>query len=160
MGRRRRRKSQRGERRQPREHHGTVPGLPPPTCVLLYPYVPRRHAELDARPGSRFQLLDSSDQDWWRLRCCSSGQVGFLPATHLIHISPGERPCLILQGCSLLGPAGEMVSLHEEQVVIELPPEQQNNIEPGFVCVRTGNCEVPFRPDTSPPCEQPPNQLV
>ena len=21
------------------------------------------------RPGSRFQLLDSSDQDWWRLRC-------------------------------------------------------------------------------------------
>jgi len=106
--------------------------------VLLYPYVPRRHAELDARPGSRFQLLDSSDQDWWRLRCCSSGQVGFLPATHLIHISPGERPCLILQGCSLLGPAGEMVSLHEEQVVIELPLEQQNNVEPGFVCVRTG----------------------
>ena len=26
-----------------------LPGLPPPTCVLLYPYVPRRHAELDAR---------------------------------------------------------------------------------------------------------------
>ena len=24
------------------------------------------------------------------------------------------------------------------QVVIELPPEQQNNVEPGFVCVRTG----------------------
>ena len=31
------------------------------------------------------------------LRCCTSGQVGFLPATHLIHILPGERPCLILQ---------------------------------------------------------------
>ena len=43
-----------------------------------------------------------------------------------------------------------MVSVHEEQVhffffhsyslqvVIELPPEQQTNIEPGFVCVRTG----------------------
>jgi len=106
--------------------------------VLLYPYVPRRHAELDARPGSRLHLLDSTDQDWWRLRCCKSGQVGFLPATHLIHILPGERPCLILQGCSLIGPAGEMVSVHEEQVVIELPLEQQTNIEPGFVCVRTG----------------------
>ena len=89
--------------------------------------------------------------------CRGDGQsargAGFLPA--LLQITPSFR----------------------SQVVIELPPEQQNNIEPGFVCVRTGELRgaLPSRwpvlspqppptnsnsSDTSPPCEQPPNQLV
>ena len=59
--------------------------------------------------------------------------AGWLPASHPPHphpawgealpYPPGETHLqspanLLLQGCSLLGPAGEMVSLHEEQVTI------------------------------------------
>ena len=60
-------------------------------------------------------------------------RAGWLPASHppdphpawgeALPYPPGETHLqspanLLLQGCSLLGPAGEMVSLHEEQVKI------------------------------------------
>lgn len=84
------------------------------------------------------QVLDTSDPDWWRVRCCSSGQVGFLPATHLCRLLCGERPHLVVQACSLVGFSGEMLSLHQDQVVICLAPREQEGLEQGLLAVRTG----------------------
>jgi len=67
-----------------------------------------------------------------------TGQVGFLPATHVARLLHGERPHITVQTCSMVGTGGEMYSLHQDQVVIELSPEHQDRMEPGLVLVRTG----------------------
>jgi len=116
--------------------------------VLLFDHLPRRGDELGLPAGARLHLLDSTEPDWWRLRCCSSGQVGFLPAGLLLRVHPGERTHRALQPCALLGPGGEVGRLHQDQVVVELPPDLQPDPDTGLVTVRTADQargEVPLR---------------
>lgn len=118
--------------------------LPSNLYVVLYKFLPRRPDELGLPAGSTVTILDTSDQDWWRGRCSITGQLGFLPATYLARLLPGERVHRVSQPCSLTTLTGEIQSLTRDQIMIELSSECQDPRSSADVMVRTGesSCSV------------------
>lgn len=133
--------SQTSPRISPKSHRS----LPSNIYVVLYNFQPRRPDELGLSAGSTATILDTSDQDWWRGRCSITGQLGFLPATYLARLLPGERVHRVCQPCSLTTLTGEIQSLIRDQIVIELSSDCQDPRASQDVMVRTGESSCPIR---------------
>ena len=71
----------------------------------------------DIRPGQTVNILDTSDCDWWKGRCTKTGLVGFLPATHMARIMPGEKVHRVASLCSMRDRLGNTLTLAKNQVI-------------------------------------------
>ncbi|KAM9462670.1 SH3 and cysteine-rich domain-containing protein 2-like [Clarias gariepinus] len=66
------------------------------TYVVLYKFLPQEKNDLELQPGDRVQVLDDSNEDWWKGK--SRDKVGFFPANFVQRVRPGERVWKVTQG--------------------------------------------------------------
>ncbi|XP_066520879.1 SH3 and cysteine-rich domain-containing protein 2-like isoform X2 [Hoplias malabaricus] len=59
------------------------------TYVALYKFLPQEKNDLELQPGDRVQVMDDSNEDWWKGK--SHDKVGFFPANFVQRVRPGER---------------------------------------------------------------------
>ncbi|KAG7325432.1 hypothetical protein KOW79_011748 [Hemibagrus wyckioides] len=66
------------------------------TYVVLYKFLPQEKNDLELQPGDRVQVLEDSNEDWWKGK--SRDKVGFFPANFVQRVRPGERVWKVTQG--------------------------------------------------------------
>ncbi|MCI4383957.1 hypothetical protein PGIGA_G00032660 [Pangasianodon gigas] len=66
------------------------------TYVVLYKFLPQEKNDLELQPGDRVQVIDDSNEDWWKGK--SQDKVGFFPANFVQRVRPGERVWKVTQG--------------------------------------------------------------
>ncbi|XP_036429183.1 SH3 and cysteine-rich domain-containing protein 2-like [Colossoma macropomum] len=66
------------------------------TYVALYKFLPQEKNDLELQPGDRVQVMDDSNEDWWKGK--SRDKVGFFPANFVQRVRPGERVWRVTQG--------------------------------------------------------------
>uniref|UniRef100_A0A3Q2DW14 SH3 and cysteine-rich domain-containing protein 2 n=1 Tax=Cyprinodon variegatus TaxID=28743 RepID=A0A3Q2DW14_CYPVA len=59
------------------------------TYIALYKFLPQEKNDLELQPGDRIQVMDDSNEDWWKGK--SRDKVGFFPANFVQRVRPGER---------------------------------------------------------------------
>ncbi|XP_052711359.1 nostrin-like isoform X3 [Crassostrea angulata] len=99
--------------------------------VVLYNFKGKEKDDLDLRAGWRVNVLDSSDQDWWKGKC--NGKVGYFPATYLIPIQTGQRVFQVIHSMHLTE-GGNGMKLHKDQIVLQIGEENM-----GMVRVQAAN---------------------
>ena len=62
------------------------------------------------------EIIDTSDTDWWRVRCPITESVGYMPSAYLAQLHPGERAQQVTQLCSLNVIGGKTINLVKNQV--------------------------------------------
>ncbi|XP_064177974.1 SH3 and cysteine-rich domain-containing protein 2-like isoform X3 [Anguilla rostrata] len=65
------------------------------TYVALYKFLPQEKNDLELLPGDRVQVIDDSNEDWWKGKC--GDRVGFFPANFVQRVRPGERVWRVTQ---------------------------------------------------------------
>ncbi|XP_017339966.1 SH3 and cysteine-rich domain-containing protein 2 isoform X1 [Ictalurus punctatus] len=66
------------------------------TYVALYKFLPQEKNDLELQPGDRVQVIDDSNEDWWKGK--SRDKVGSFPANFVQRVRPGERVWKVTQG--------------------------------------------------------------
>ncbi|XP_046710822.1 SH3 and cysteine-rich domain-containing protein 2-like [Silurus meridionalis] len=66
------------------------------TYVVLYKFLPQEKNDLELQPGDRVQVIDDSNEDWWKGK--SRDKVGFFPANFVQRVRPGERVWKVMEG--------------------------------------------------------------
>lgn len=99
--------------------------------IVLYNFKGKEKDDLDLRAGWRVNVLDSSDQDWWKGKC--NGKVGYFPATYLIPIQTGQRVFQVIHSMHLTE-GGNGMKLHKDQIVLQIGEENM-----GMVRVQAAN---------------------
>ncbi|XP_056597186.1 SH3 and cysteine-rich domain-containing protein 2-like [Triplophysa dalaica] len=66
------------------------------TYVVLYKFIPQEQNDLELHPGDRVQVIDDSNEEWWKGKC--GERVGFFPANFVQRVRPGERVWKVTQG--------------------------------------------------------------
>ncbi|XP_060794747.1 SH3 and cysteine-rich domain-containing protein 2-like [Neoarius graeffei] len=66
------------------------------TYVVLYKFLPQEKNDLELQPGDRIQVIDDSNEDWWKGK--SRDKIGFFPANFVQRVRPGERVWKVTQG--------------------------------------------------------------
>ncbi|XP_027014820.1 SH3 and cysteine-rich domain-containing protein 2 [Tachysurus fulvidraco] len=66
------------------------------TYVVLYKFLPQEKNDLELQPGDRVQVIDDSNEDWWKGK--SRDRVGFFPANFVQRVRPGEQVWKVTQG--------------------------------------------------------------
>ncbi|XP_051526791.1 SH3 and cysteine-rich domain-containing protein 2-like isoform X2 [Myxocyprinus asiaticus] len=66
------------------------------TYVALYKFLPQEQNDLELHPGDRVQVIDDSNEEWWKGKC--GDRVGFFPANFVQRVRPGERVWKVMQG--------------------------------------------------------------
>uniref|UniRef100_A0AAY4AQF3 Tyrosine-protein kinase n=1 Tax=Denticeps clupeoides TaxID=299321 RepID=A0AAY4AQF3_9TELE len=51
--------------------------------VALYDYVARTEEDLSFRKGEKFQILNSTEGDWWAARSLTTGGTGYIPSNYV-----------------------------------------------------------------------------
>lgn len=51
--------------------------------VALYDYEARTEDDLSFRKGERFQILNSTEGDWWEARSLTTGGTGYIPSNYV-----------------------------------------------------------------------------
>ena len=90
------------------------------------------------------EIIDTSDTDWWRVRCPITGSVGYMPSAYLAQLHLGERAQQVTQLCSINVIGGQPINLMKDQVSktfkyvgpLFIPPDCDKN-----VCRETGKTE-------------------
>nr|3CQT_A Chain A, Proto-oncogene tyrosine-protein kinase Fyn [unidentified] len=54
----------------------------------LYDYEARTEDDLSFHKGEKFQILNSSEGDWWEARSLTTGETGYIPS---IYLAPVDR---------------------------------------------------------------------
>ncbi|XP_061750104.1 tyrosine-protein kinase Fyn-like isoform X2 [Nerophis ophidion] len=62
-----------------RTHSGTGVTL----FVALYDYEARTEDDLSFRKGERFQIINSTEEDWWDARSLTTGDSGYVPSNYV-----------------------------------------------------------------------------
>ncbi|XP_051519715.1 SH3 and cysteine-rich domain-containing protein-like [Myxocyprinus asiaticus] len=66
------------------------------TYVALFKFLPQELNDLELHPGDRVQVIDDSNEEWWKGKC--GDRVGFFPANFVQRVHPGERVWKVTQG--------------------------------------------------------------
>ncbi|CAG02833.1 unnamed protein product, partial [Tetraodon nigroviridis] len=67
------------------------------TYVALYKFLPQEQNDLELHPGDRVQVIDDSNEEWWKVGK-SGDRVGFFPSNFVQRVRPGERVWRVVQG--------------------------------------------------------------
>nr|1AVZ_C Chain C, FYN TYROSINE KINASE [Homo sapiens]5ZAU_A Chain A, Tyrosine-protein kinase Fyn [Homo sapiens] len=51
--------------------------------VALYDYEARTEDDLSFHKGEKFQILNSSEGDWWEARSLTTGETGYIPSNYV-----------------------------------------------------------------------------
>nr|7A2M_A Chain A, Tyrosine-protein kinase Fyn [Homo sapiens]7A2M_B Chain B, Tyrosine-protein kinase Fyn [Homo sapiens]7A2N_A Chain A, Tyrosine-protein kinase Fyn [Homo sapiens]7A2N_B Chain B, Tyrosine-protein kinase Fyn [Homo sapiens]7A2N_C Chain C, Tyrosine-protein kinase Fyn [Homo sapiens]7A2N_D Chain D, Tyrosine-protein kinase Fyn [Homo sapiens] len=51
--------------------------------VALYDYESRTETDLSFHKGEKFQILNSSEGDWWEARSLTTGETGYIPSNYV-----------------------------------------------------------------------------
>ncbi|KAK1794440.1 hypothetical protein P4O66_011303 [Electrophorus voltai] len=100
------------------------------TYVALYKFLPQEKNDLELQPGDRVQVMDDSNEDWWKGK--SRNKVGFFPANFVQRVRPGERVWRVTQGFHGNREKGHM-TVKELQVCVGKGEEDN-----GFVKLSSG----------------------
>ncbi|XP_061088390.1 SH3 and cysteine-rich domain-containing protein 2-like [Conger conger] len=76
------------------------------TYVALYKFLPQEKNDLELFPGDRVQVIDDSNEDWWKGKC--GDRVGFFPANFVQRVRPGERVWRVTQAFNGCREKGQM----------------------------------------------------
>ncbi|KAM4034216.1 SH3 and cysteine-rich domain-containing protein 2 [Anomaloglossus baeobatrachus] len=83
--------------------------------VALYKFMPQEINDLPLQPGDRVMVMDDSNEDWWKGKCCD--RTGFFPANFVQRVRLGEtvwRSTQTFQGVKEQG----QLSLKEGQICV------------------------------------------
>eukprot|EP00066_Takifugu_rubripes_P000608 XP_003961241.2 PREDICTED: SH3 and cysteine-rich domain-containing protein 2-like [Takifugu rubripes] len=100
------------------------------TYVALYKFLPQENNDLELQPGERVQVLDDSNEDWWKGK--SRDKVGLFPANFVQRVRPGERVWKVTDGFHGNRDRGQM-SVKESQICIG-----KNEETDGFLRLSSG----------------------
>ncbi|XP_028826712.1 SH3 and cysteine-rich domain-containing protein 2-like isoform X2 [Denticeps clupeoides] len=100
------------------------------TYVALYKFLPQEKDDLELQPGDRIQVMDDSNEDWWKGK--SKERVGYFPANFVQRVRPGERVWRATQGFHGNREKGQM-AVKESQVCVGKEDEVD-----GFLKVTSG----------------------
>jgi len=112
--------------------------------VVLHSFKSRRVEDLSLKAGFMVEIIDTSDTDWWRVRCPITGSVGYMPSAYLAQLHPGEQAQQVTQLCSIYVVGGQTINLMKDQIVIQMPAEKQERLKTGEVMIRTGDTSHAF----------------
>ncbi|XP_067101562.1 SH3 and cysteine-rich domain-containing protein 2-like [Osmerus mordax] len=85
------------------------------TYVALYKFLPQEKNDLELQPGDRVQVIDDSNEDWWKGK--SKDKVGFFPANFVQRVRPGERVWRVMEGFHGNREKGQM-TVKESQICV------------------------------------------
>ncbi|XP_068119446.1 SH3 and cysteine-rich domain-containing protein 2 [Hyperolius riggenbachi] len=95
--------------------------------VALYKFFPQEINDLPLQPGDRVMVMDDSNEDWWKGKCCD--RTGFFPANFVQRVRLGEtvwRSIKAFQGVKEQG----QLCLKEGQVCVGVgKPESEGLIK-------------------------------
>uniref|UniRef100_G1T8C9 SH3 and cysteine rich domain 2 n=1 Tax=Oryctolagus cuniculus TaxID=9986 RepID=G1T8C9_RABIT len=100
--------------------------------VALYKFLPQESNDLALQPGDRIQLVDDSNEDWWKGKI--GDRVGFFPANFVQRVRPGENVWRCCQPFSGNKEQGYM-SLKENQICVGVGRSKDAE---GFIRVSSG----------------------
>ncbi|MFT7819396.1 SH3 and cysteine-rich domain-containing protein 2 [Arapaima gigas] len=100
------------------------------TYVALYKFLPQEKNDLELHPGDRVQVMDDSNEDWWKGK--SRDKVGFFPANFVQRVRPGERVWRVTRGFHGNREKGHM-TVKESQICVG-----KNEITDGFLRLSSG----------------------
>ncbi|KAG9474080.1 hypothetical protein GDO78_004399 [Eleutherodactylus coqui] len=83
--------------------------------VALYKFLPQELNDLPLQPGDRVMVIDDSNEDWWKGKCCD--RTGFFPANFVQRVRMGEtvwRSTKTFQGVKEQG----QLSVKEGQICV------------------------------------------
>uniref|UniRef100_UPI00358F845B SH3 and cysteine-rich domain-containing protein 3-like n=1 Tax=Myxine glutinosa TaxID=7769 RepID=UPI00358F845B len=104
--------------------------VPSYTYLALYRFAAQEKDDLDLHPGDRLQVIDDSNEEWWKGKIGES--IGYFPANFTIKIRNTESVFRCLRtfvGNRYLG----QITLKQDQVCVEKGPESN-----GFMMVTSG----------------------
>ncbi|KAL4659288.1 SH3 and cysteine-rich domain-containing protein 2-like isoform X1 [Arapaima gigas] len=101
------------------------------TYVALYKFLPQEQNDLELHPGDRVQVIDDSNEEWWKGKC--GDKVGFFPANFVQRVRPGERVWRVTQSIHGNKEMGQM-TVKESQICVGRSEDDNN----GFLKLSSG----------------------
>nr|KAG5692341.1 hypothetical protein BaRGS_033206 [Batillaria attramentaria] len=113
------------------------------TYIVLYHFRGKEKDDMDLRAGSRINVTNSSDPDWWKGKY--NGRSGYFPAKYVLRIEPGQHIFQVLRTINLTETDGlSGIRLHKDQIVFQVNPEAGGMIHVRSASNRECFCPVHF----------------
>ncbi|PVD34199.1 hypothetical protein C0Q70_05465 [Pomacea canaliculata] len=98
---------------------------------------------MDLRAGTRINVTNSSDPDWWKGKY--NGKSGYFPAKYVLRIEPGQQIYQVLRTINLTEMDGlSGIRLHKDQIVFQAGAEMEGLLHVRSASNRECMCPIQY----------------